>query len=388
MKRFITSLTIAFLSGILVVPAIEALDSSELIAQTRGGGRRGGSHGGSASTPSRGGNNGGSRGNNGGTRGGVNSSRPNSGGSYRGNNGGSRPDNSAVNRPGNNGGFNHGGNNRPGNGNVNNGNNRPDRPNNDFRPGNGGNRPGHGNVNNGGGNRPDRPGNGGYRPGYGNGNNHPNHGYRPGGHNPAQGGNSFRPGNPDNHNYGHRPGHGPNHRPGGWRDHYRPTPPPVWRPAPRPWYRPTPPPAWRPTPMAPRFATILGVTLGTALDLSLDYLFNGGYSIASYGNGVVVVNNVNQLNYMWPEATLYYGNSGLSRGEFVYYTPGYDTYRYNSVYSSLVSNYGSPIGYNNVNGGMSTTWFGPDGRFVTLEYAPRYGGDGVLRYYTTLSFGM
>lgn len=139
--------------------------------------------------------------------------------------------------------------------------------------------------------------------------------------------------------------------------------------------------------MAPRFSTVLGITFGSALNLSLNYLLSNGYSVYSYGNDVVYINNVNQLNYLWPSAALYYGKSGLNRGEFIYSTNYYDTSRYNNVYSSLTAAYGAPVGAAAITNGMQTTWFGYDGRFVTLQYQPQYGADGIMRYYTTLTFG-
>lgn len=243
--------------------------------------------------------------------------------------------------------------------------------------GNGGNRggggqqspsrpsPGHNPGNNSGGGQ--RPGNnpGGYRP------NNPG-GQRPG--NPGGGGQ--RPSNP-----GHQPGHNPG-RP------MHSTPPPHRPHYASPWSAPRPPHGWRPGRVYPTFSTILGITFGTALNLSLDYLYNNGYNVYSYGNNVVYLSNVNQLNLIWPDATLYYSGGGLDRGEFIYATSYYDTMRYNEAYARLVAAYGAPVSTSYPSNGMQTCWFGYDGRFVTLQYAPGYGADGIMRYYTTLSFGI
>jgi len=133
---------------------------------------------------------------------------------------------------------------------------------------------------------------------------------------------------------------------------------------------------------------VLGITFGTTLDLSLNFLFNNGYNVYSYGNDVVYLSNVNQLNLIWPDASLYYGARGLDRGEFIYSTSYYDTMRYNEAYARLVAAYGAPVSTAYPSNGMQTCWFGNDGRFVTLRFMPNYGVDGIMRYYTTLSFGL
>ncbi len=117
------------------------------------------------------------------------------------------------------------------------------------------------------------------------------------------------------------------------------------RPRPSRWSRPVPPPSWRPRPHAPSFAAILGITFGTALNLSLDYLINHGYTVDGYGNNVVYLRDINQFNYYWPDATLYYGNGGLARSEFLYSTSYPDMMRYNSLYNSFTGTYGSPVNY-------------------------------------------
>ena len=225
----------------------------------------------------------------------------------------------------------------------------------------------------------------------------PNNGYRPGG-------NSSRPNN------GYRPGGNTpqqSHRPGGYRpggNYTRPTPPPPPRhdrysyhntppyrpymPYNRPWRRPTPPPSWRPYYGCPTFNSILGITLGTALNLSLDYLFNSGYSILGYGNNQVYLSNVPIYNYTWPSATLYYGSGGgLQGSEFVYSSPGYDISRYNALYSQLVRRYGSPVSVQDTYGGVTATWWGYNNGYITLSFFNDTANNGTSRYYTTLSIG-
>lgn len=160
------------------------------------------------------------------------------------------------------------------------------------------------------------------------------------------------------------------------------------RPRPSRWSRPVPPPSWRPRPHAPSFAAILGITFGTALNLSLDYLINHGYTVDGYGNNVVYLRDINQFNYYWPDATLYYGNGGLARSEFLYSTSYPDMMRYNSLYNSFTGTYGSPVNYSNSGASLSATWFAPNRGYITLQYNPQYSLGGQVRYFTTLTFGL
>lgn len=91
---------------------------------------------------------------------------------------------------------------------------------------------------------------------------------------------------------------------------------------------------------------------------------------------------------MWPDATLYYGSSGLVGTQLIYSTNYNDYGRYNMVYGSLVGQYGNPVSVQNSSNGMTATWWGYDGQYVTLEFRPAYTTNGQLRYFTTLSFGM
>lgn len=285
---------------------------------------------------------------------------------------------SGQGRPSHNGGNQGGGSHRPGNGGNPGGSHRPgnnDRPGN-HRPG-GNNRPGNSG-------RPDhRPGNGGHRPG---GDHRPD--YRPDhrpDHNPG-----YRPGG----NPGHRPGHNPGYRPGGHRPGYgHPAPPP---PPPRHghnyrhhvpffghYHRPVPPPRWTPGYYGPSFGTILGLSFGTAINISVNALINQGYTVSSYGDNVVYLSNVPQMNYYWPDAALYYNNGALCGSTFTYPSAYYDTTRYNALYNEFCRQYGVPVNVVNGGGVMSATWFGNGNRFVTLEFNSSYGN-----YYTSLSFGM
>lgn len=350
MKRILRILAIAAICGALVAPQVEARGNRPSHSQSGGsqGRGNGGRSGGRANKSSSPGNSNSSH-SRPGSPGGGNHNGGNRPGSNPGHNSG-RPD---GNRPGNNGNNgNHNGNNRPGS----NPGHNPGRPDGN-RPGNNGNHNGNNRPGHNPGNNPGRPGHD-----FGHGGNRP-------GHNPG------RPGD-------HRPGYG---RPGG-PHHF--APPPHRPHYARPWAPPRPPRGWRPGRVYPTFSTVLGITFGSAFDISLAYLLNNGYNVYSYGNNIVYLNNVNQLNLLWPDASLYYGSRGLDRGEFIYSTSYYDTMRYNEAYARLVAAYGAPVSTSYPSNGMQTCWFGNDGRFVTLQFLPTYGADGIMRYYTTLSFGL
>ena len=294
-----------------------------------------------------------------------------------------RPGNSS-NRPNSN---------RPSNNNRPNNNNRPsgNRPSNNrpnFRPGNSDNdfRPNSNRPSN---NRPsgNRPSNNrpsGNRPGY-----------RPGDH-----GGNFRP------DYG-RPNHGqPSHgrpvnpNPGGYKPGIpgwgmghiaRPVPPPrrPYRPRPRPIYRPPIPPSYVPYRNAPILGSILGLTFGITINNTISALVSSGYAVDGYANREVYLRDVNELDYIWPDAILYYDTRGcLSNMSFYYSTTGYDMARYNNIYSQLCYTYGAPATRNSAGGGISASWYDRDARhFITLTYdqQPSYGG--FYRFFTSLTYG-
>lgn len=148
-----------------------------------------------------------------------------------------------------------------------------------------------------------------------------------------------------------------------------------------------PPRSWRPYHGCPTFSSILGITFGTALGISLDYLYNHGYTVDSYGNDVVYLRDINEMSFFWPDATLYYGSLGLQRSEFIYSTGYYDLGRYNNLYNSLVARYGAPVNISRTTNSYAATWFGYNNGYITIEYRPMYTNAGSLRYYTTLTYG-
>jgi hypothetical protein len=88
------------------------------------------------------------------------------------------------------------------------------------------------------------------------------------------------------------------------------------------------------------------------------------------------------MNYSWPDATLYFSDGGLVRSEFYYSTTGYNTTRYNNVYSSLCNSYGAPVS----SGNNTATWFGYNGDYITLQYTMLSTSSGY-RYFTILTYG-
>ena len=247
--------------------------------------------------------------------------------------------------------------------------NRPGRrPDNTARPPQQGNRPGN-NV------RPDRPGNG-HRP--------PQQGNRPG--------NNVRPDRPGS---GHRPPqHGVRPVPPAPPARPRPPRPPVMhrpmrpgRPIMRPWVRPVRPASWRGRVNLFYGIPMFGLRFGMSVTPSIDLLYSNGYAVDGYDTNTVYLRNVNEFGYMWPDATLYYGPSGLARTQLLYPTAVYDLSRYNAVYSGLYNAYGAPVSVRLPGGGMRATWWGEGNSYIQLEYNTMDTYGNSVGFFTTLTFG-
>lgn len=175
----------------------------------------------------------------------------------------------------------------------------------------------------------------------------------------------------------------PVYRPG----HSRPS---YLRPSVRPgrpvysWHRPTPPGHWRPTYGNHLLGNILGVTFGTILGNALDHLYHYGYNVDGYMNNEIYLTGVTQFNLYWPDATMYFSPSGLTRTQFYYPTSYYDTGRFYTIYDMLCRQYGMPA-MQKLSGNMSATWFGAYGDFITLELNNISSGN--YRYFTILTIG-
>lgn len=159
------------------------------------------------------------------------------------------------------------------------------------------------------------------------------------------------------------------------------------RPVYQPWVRPIRPAAWRPVRVIPAIRPLFGLNFGMGLNVSINLLNNNGYSIHSYGDNIVYLNNVNELNYIWPEGMVFYENGGLARTQLYYSTPNYDTVRYNEVYSTLYAQFGAPVRTTLPGGGVQATWFSNDGGYVQLEFSSRPTYGGTNQFFTTLTFG-
>ena len=194
-------------------------------------------------------------------------------------------------------------------------------------------------------------------------------------------GNGQRPRNKPQppHNNGH---YGNNNRP----THVAPPSRPH-RPQQHVYHRPVPPPTIVYHSRCPVITTILGIQLGTAFNVSLNYLYRNGYIVDGYGNDMIYLRNATQLSLNWPDAILHYGPNGLIGSEFSYSTSYYDMSRFNIVYSTFVTQYGSPISYSSSGDLVTATWWGHNG-YVQLQFNRSYSHNGQLRYYTTLSLGL
>ncbi len=206
---------------------------------------------------------------------------------------------------------------------------------------------------------------------------------RPGGQTPDRPSGSHNPGRPING--GGNPG-----RPSR-QGHFRPLPPPMrpYRPIPRIHYRPTPPPAYVPYRNAPVINAILGLRFGVSLINSIASLSRGGYDIDGYNNSEVYLRNVYEMGYRWEDAILYYDSlRQLVNVSFYESLAYYDMGRYNNLYYQLCNEYGSPAVMQNIDGGMSTSWYDRYGNnFVTLSFGYGTAFGGSSRYYTTLVYG-
>ncbi len=248
---------------------------------------------------------------------------------------------------------------------------------NNHRPGdNNYNRPGGTNNNRPGGTTHDRPGNkpGGNtynRPG---GNNYNRPGHRPGGNSVPYPGYGSRP-KPDIHHYPPRPPFG---RPSQYYGHWRPLPPPPIRP-----YN-----YYGPVSTGRLISSVLGLTFGTLIDYGLNSLINRGYTVSGYLDDAIFLTNVNLLGYRWPQATVYYGYSGLNGALFQYRSASMKKSPYKSVYRQLCSLYGNPVEETQGENYSKAVWWGGNNTgYVTLTTEQNYGNSDDGSYETSLVYG-
>ncbi len=201
------------------------------------------------------------------------------------------------------------------------------------------------------------------RPGHGsNGNNH-----RPSSTTVRPGGNNSRPAP------GNRPGNSAI-RPGSG-NHTRPM-----RPMPVP-----PPPYTVIRPAVPPVATILGISLGSALTSGMNTLLSSGYNIGGYDNNTVYLANVQEYGVIWTNAALYYNNGMLCAAQFETSALYPNQSVYNIVYNNISSVYGAPISREMNWPQASATWWGGNAAgYITLTYTGATNSYSRTAYYTTL----
>lgn len=130
------------------------------------------------------------------------------------------------------------------------------------------------------------------------------------------------------------------------------------------------------------FGTILGLALGTAYNISLGYLTQN-YAVTGYDSNAIYINNIYQYGYQWPQGTMYFNNGLLRSTSLCYPTTYYDASCYYNVYNTLTATYGTPAYVN----GLTSSWYGTDGRFIRLTYTQAVNPAGVTCYSTNLSYG-
>ena len=187
---------------------------------------------------------------------------------------------------------------------------------------------------------------------------------------------------PSHPSHAHKPAPRPSNFHGGFTPHPPHAPFHVHAPRPVP-HRPA---AWRPVGRPISFGqALLGLALGTAFNMSLEYLYDNGYTVGGYGNDAIYLNNVRMMDYVWPEASMFYDGGRLMSAVYTFASTYDNASRYNNLLNMLSVNYGAPYVTPTARG-MSSTWWNGDGSYVTLNYESSYGTGG-LRYYTTLTFG-
>ena len=131
----------------------------------------------------------------------------------------------------------------------------------------------------------------------------------------------------------------------------------------------------------PTIAGVLGLKWGTSFGNSLNYLYYNGYYIDGFMDNIVYLTDVELLDYGWDDVMIKFDrNNRLDYVEFSYWTNGYDTSRFFSLYNDLCILYGAPVIRNN----SMFSWYGGDGvGFVNLGID--FSTDVC---YTVLAFGI
>lgn len=114
------------------------------------------------------------------------------------------------------------------------------------------------------------------------------------------------------------------------------------------------------------------------------------YYIDGYNNNEVYLRNVYEMNYSWDDGVVIYDSSGRMQSARLYQsTYGYDSSRFDNLYSQICSQYGLPATQKYRNGEKTVTWYDRNGsHYVSLAYNHMTSDGGYPRYYTILCYGI
>ena len=88
---------------------------------------------------------------------------------------------------------------------------------------------------------------------------------------------------------------------------------------------------------------VFGLPFGISINISIDNLRRDGYYIDGYNNNEVYLRNVYEMNYSWDDGVVIYDSSGRMQSARLYQsTYGYDSSRFDNLYSQICSQYGLP----------------------------------------------
>ena len=141
---------------------------------------------------------------------------------------------------------------------------------------------------------------------------------------------------------------------------------------------------------APMLTAVFGLPFGISINISIDNLRRDGYYIDGYNNNEVYLRNVYEMNYSWDDGVVIYDSSGRMQSARLYQsTYGYDSSRFDNLYSQICSQYGLPATQKYRNGEKTVTWYDRNGsHYVSLAYNHMTSDGGYPRYYTILCYGI
>lgn len=135
---------------------------------------------------------------------------------------------------------------------------------------------------------------------------------------------------------------------------------------------------------------VFGLPFGISINISIDNLRRDGYYIDGYNNNEVYLRNVYEMNYSWDDGVIIYDSSGRMQSARLYQsTYGYDSSRFDNLYSQICSQYGLPATQKYRKGEKTVTWYDRNGsHYVSLAYNHMTSDGGYPRYYTILCYGI